>query len=184
VRTSQLCLILAIAGVPAVASAEDVTIKIRAISDAGIGAEIGTIRALDTKDGLRFVPRLKGLSPGEHGLHVHENPRCGNKAADGKTGAGLAAGGHFDPNKTGKHEGPKGAGHKGDLPALAVEPNGEARKSLLAPRLKVADLWGRAIVVHAGGDNYADSPQALGGGGARVACGAIIKARQKPAAKA
>jgi Cu-Zn family superoxide dismutase len=26
-------------------------------------------------------------------------------------------------------------------------------------------------MVHAGGDNYADEPQKLGGGGARVACG-------------
>jgi Cu-Zn family superoxide dismutase len=176
-------LIIAVAGVSAAASAEDITVKVRAISDAGIGADIGTIRAIDTKDGLRLVPRLKGLAPGEHGFHVHENPKCGNTAADGKTGAGLAAGAHFDPDKAGKHEGPKGAGHKGDLPVLAVAANGEARAPVVAPRLKVADLWGRAIVVHAGGDNYADRPQALGGGGARVACGTIVRAKAKTAGK-
>jgi Cu-Zn family superoxide dismutase len=27
--------------------------------------------------------------------------------------------------------------------------------------------------VHAGGDNYADEPQPLGGGGARTACGVV-----------
>jgi len=28
-------------------------------------------------------------------------------------------------------------------------------------------------MIHAGGDNYADQPAPRGGGGARVACGAI-----------
>jgi Cu-Zn family superoxide dismutase len=44
---------------------------------------------------------------------------------------------------------------------------------VVAPRLKVADLKGKAVIVHAGGDNYADQPAALGGGGARIACGAF-----------
>jgi superoxide dismutase, Cu-Zn family len=30
-------------------------------------------------------------------------------------------------------------------------------------------------MIHAGGDNYADQPQPLGGGGARIACGVIGK---------
>ena len=37
----------------------------------------------------------------------------------------------------------------------------------------LADLKGRALMVHAGGDNHADHPMPLGGGGARVACGVI-----------
>jgi Cu-Zn family superoxide dismutase len=28
-------------------------------------------------------------------------------------------------------------------------------------------------MLHAGGDNYADQPAALGGGGARMACGVV-----------
>ncbi|SSP59941.1 Cu/Zn superoxide dismutase [Acinetobacter baumannii] len=28
-------------------------------------------------------------------------------------------------------------------------------------------------MIHAGGDNYSDSPLPLGGGGARIACGVI-----------
>ena len=28
-------------------------------------------------------------------------------------------------------------------------------------------------MIHAGGDNFADTPEKLGGGGARLACGAI-----------
>ncbi len=35
---------------------------------------------------------------------------------EGKAVAAGAAGGHYDPQHTGKHEGPLGAGHLGDLP--------------------------------------------------------------------
>jgi Cu-Zn family superoxide dismutase len=44
---------------------------------------------------------------------------------------------------------------------------------VLAPRLKVADIKGRSLMIHAGGDNYSDLPVKLGGGGARIACGVI-----------
>jgi Cu-Zn family superoxide dismutase len=43
-----------------------------------------------------------------------------------------------------------------------------------AQRLKTSDLAGRAITIHAGGDNYSDNPKKLGGGGARVACGVVV----------
>jgi len=39
--------------------------------------------------------------------------------------------------------------------------------------LKMADLKGRALMIHTGGDNYADQPAPLGGGGVRWACGVI-----------
>ena len=42
-----------------------------------------------------------------------------------------------------------------------------------APRLKVADLKGKSLMIHAGGDNYSDTPAPLGGGGARAACGVV-----------
>lgn len=168
---------MAVIAAPAMGA--DITIKVRAISDAGIGKQIGTIRAVDTRKGLRIVPRLSGLTPGPHGFHVHQNPSCRNKGADGKMGAGLAAGGHYDPAHTAHHEGPMGHGHLGDLPSLTVDEKGVARKSVTVPRLKVADLWGRAIIIHAGGDNYADQPSALGGGGARVACARIVKAKPR-----
>ncbi len=61
----------------------------------------------------------------------------------------------------------------GDLPALVVDNNGVATTAVIAPRLKLADIQGRAIMIHAGGDNYSDSPLPLGGGGARIACGVI-----------
>lgn len=174
--TAWLCA-AALAAAAAPASADDITIRVRAIDASGVGADIGRIRAVDTAKGLRLVPRISGLAPGAHGFHVHQNPHCGNTGPDGRTGAGLAASGHYDPANTGRHEGHGGAGHLGDLPVLTVGAEGKTGGFVTAPRLKVADLWGRAIVIHAGGDNYADQPAALGGGGARVACATIVRTK-------
>ena len=93
--------------------------------------------------------------------------------AGGKSIAAFAAGGHYDPLKTDKHEGPYGDGHLGDLPFLYADKDGKALLPVLAPRLKVADLKGRALMIHAGGDNYSDVPEKLGGGGSRLACGIL-----------
>jgi Cu-Zn family superoxide dismutase len=41
------------------------------------------------------------------------------------------------------------------------------------PHLTVADVKGRSIMIHGGGDNYSDQPAPLGGGGARIACGVV-----------
>lgn len=165
-------IVLTLAAGPALAA--KATITMHAIDASGIGAAIGTIEARDTRQGLELTPKLAGLPVGPHGIHVHQNGNCGTAEQDGKTVPGLAAGGHFDPHASGKHLGPwNEAGHRGDLPALSVNGDGGATEMLLAPHLKVADLKGRAIVIHAGADNYADDPKPLGGGGARIACGVV-----------
>lgn len=139
----------------------------------GVGAEIGTLMLMDTRGGLRVEPALGGLPPGQHGFHLHENPNCGPAMKDGKMQAGLAAGAHYDPHATGKHEGPKGDGHRGDLPVLNVDADGNATEMMHAFRLSVEAVRGRAFVIHEGGDNYSDQPKPLGGGGARIACGVV-----------
>jgi Cu-Zn family superoxide dismutase len=150
----------------------EASVKVHKIDDKGMGEEIGKVYFKDGPKGLIVSPRLKNLPPGPHGFHVHENRNCGPKAGpDGKMVPGLAAGGHYDRDKTGKHEGPDGKGHIGDLPVLTVAADGTAKGSMTASRLKVADLKGRSLVIHAGGDNYSDQPAPLGGGGARIACG-------------
>jgi Cu-Zn family superoxide dismutase len=153
--------------------AGDVAVKISLVNEQGVGKEIGTITAADSKFGLILTPQLNDLAPGLHGFHVHDKPDCSHALKDGKAVAALAAGGHYDPAGTGKHEGPYGNGHLGDLPALYVSSDGKATLPVLAPRLKVDDLKGRSLMIHAGGDNYSDTPAPLGGGGARAACGVV-----------
>jgi Cu-Zn family superoxide dismutase len=151
----------------------DATVQMHMVDAKGVGASVGQVTITESKHGLVFSPSLKGLSPGLHGFHLHQNPSCDPKEQDGKMVAALAAGGHYDPNDTKRHGAPWGDGHLGDLPALYVNAEGNASQSVLAPRLKTSDLAGRSLMVHAGGDNHADHPAPLGGGGARVACGVI-----------
>lgn len=153
------------------AAAAELTVELRAV-DAAAGSH-GSVRISESRYGLVFQPALTGLVPGLHGFHVHENPSCASSIRDGVAVAALAAGGHYDPAKTGRHAEPWGDGHLGDLPPLYVAADGRANVPVLAPRLKLSDLAGRSVMVHAGGDNHADHPQPLGGGGARVACGVI-----------
>jgi Cu-Zn family superoxide dismutase len=153
--------------------AEELVIPMHLIDSAGVGREIGTVKASSSPYGTILTPDLRDLPSGLHGFHVHQNPDCGPGVSDGKKVPGLAAGGHYDPAGAGSHEGPYGNGHLGDLPALYVDANGKASLPVLAPRLKLSDLKGRSLIIHAGGDNYSDSPEKLGGGGARMACGVV-----------
>lgn len=155
------------------ASAAVVTVPMSMVTAEGTGAEVGTIKLQDGSGGVKLILDLHGLPAGEHGLHLHQNPSCQPSTADGKTTPAGAAGPHFDPAATKMHMGPEGAGHLGDLPRVQVGDNGTVKASLTAPRIKsVADMKGHALMLHAGGDNYTDQP-ALGGGGARMACGVV-----------
>jgi len=98
------------------------TITMNAIDANGVGKKIGTLRLSDTKTDLQITPRFTDLPPGCHGFHVHVNPDCGpGNGPSGQPTAGMAAGGHYDPANTGKHLGPNGEGHKGDMPVLTVD---------------------------------------------------------------
>jgi Cu-Zn family superoxide dismutase len=151
----------------------DHTVTMQLADEQGAGRTIGSIVITESRYGVVFTPELSGLQPGVYGFHVHEKPSCAPAEKDGKMVPALGAGPHYDPTGSKKHGTPWGDGHLGDLPALAVSANGNAVNPVLAPRLKLADLKGRSLMIHAGGDNHADHPAPLGGGGARMACGVI-----------
>ncbi len=163
IRTRTLAVALAAVALAAPAAAQT-TVD---IYDTATGMErLGTVTFEDEPGGgVRFTPDLDDILPaGDHGFHAHVNPDCGNSGQD--------AGGHFDPGATGRHEGPEGNGHLGDLPRLSSDA-GRVVTSVVAPRLTLNDVYGRALVIHEGGDNYSDTPASLGGGGARLACGVV-----------
>ena len=126
--------------------------------------DLGTVVFSESPYGLLITPNLNSLPAGLHGFHLHQHPDCG--------GTGMNAGGHYDPANTNSHQGPYGKGHLGDLPVLYVSSDGTANTPTLAPRLKLKNLTGLTLMIHASGDNYSDTPP-LGGGGAREACGVI-----------
>jgi len=168
------CALVTAAGGALAQSTEKLQAPMSLATPSGPGKMIGTVTITESKNGLMFTPALTDLPAGPHGFHVHETGSCGADQKDGKAVPAGAAGGHYDPTASKHHAGPTGDGHMGDLPPLVVGGNGGASVAVTAPRLtKLADVKGKALMIHAGGDNYADKPAPLGGGGARIACGVI-----------
>jgi Cu-Zn family superoxide dismutase len=116
---------------------------------------------------------VRGLTPGEHGIHLHAVGTCAGPDF-------TSAAGHFNPD--GVRHGMQSAegAHAGDLPNLVAPRDGTARYRAASFRVTLepgrASLFdaqgnGRAIVVHAGPDDHRTDP--AGNSGARVVCGII-----------
>ncbi|QJR80493.1 superoxide dismutase family protein [Alteromonas pelagimontana] len=171
INKAAISIAFALSTFSAAHAADNMTVK---MNDLESGKAAGTVEISKSDYGVVFTPSLSGVARGGHGFHVHENGSCESKMKDGKKVLGGAAGGHYDPEKTGKHGYPwTEDNHRGDLPLLYVDKDGNAQHPVLAPRLEMDELKGLALMIHAGGDNYSDSPEKLGGGGARVVCGVI-----------
>ena len=120
-------------------------------------------------DKVKVVVFVQGLkAEQEHGLHIHEKGDC-------SSGAGMSAGGHFNPH--GKPHGhPSSAQrHAGDLPSLKANKRGRANVQVEVDQITVTQgpgsVVGRAVIVHAAPDDYKTQP--TGNAGARLACGVI-----------
>jgi Cu-Zn family superoxide dismutase len=147
-------------------TAHALVVDMKTVDANGNGTSIGTVTIEAAKCGVLITPNLHDLAPGTHGFHIHQFPSCADNA--------MAAGGHLDPKKTELHEGPYvNKSHLGDLPILNVDKDGNARLPTMAPRLTMKDFKDHALMIHLNGDNYSDTPEKLGGGGARIACGVI-----------
>lgn len=152
--------------------ADTLKIPVNKATPEGIGQEIGSVTFVDVPGGMDILVDLMGLTPGQHGMHIHQNPTCAPKEQDGKMVPALAAGGHWDPDNSKMHLGPGKAGHKGDLPFVTANDKGIAQEKLAVKGLSTKEIKEHSLMIHAGGDNYSDNPP-LGGGGARFACGVI-----------
>ncbi len=118
---------------------------------------------------LHVWGEVLGLTPGQHGFHIHEFGDC-------SSGDGTSAGGHFTPQK--KPHGAPTAGkdlhHAGDLGNITADATGKAKFDLMVDFLSLHGMnsvLGRAVVVHAGADDLKSQPS--GDAGSRVACGIV-----------
>jgi len=127
----------------------------------------GKVTFTQVEGGVRVQAELTGLTPGEHGFHVHQYGDCA--AMDGK-----CAGGHFNPTGA-PHGGPESAErHVGDLGNITADASGKAvydRVDKLLALNGPHSIIGRSIIVHAGRDDLTSQPS--GDAGARVGCGVI-----------
>jgi superoxide dismutase, Cu-Zn family len=126
---------------------------------------------------VKVVVHVEGLTPGKHGIHIHENGSCANT-----TVPFGGAGGHFDPGPSGNsNPDTNHPFHMGDLPNLDANPAGvgqleftTSRITLSAGPLSVFDANGSAVIIHQNTD--LGGPGAAGSGisgGLRIACGVI-----------
>jgi len=172
---SMLALLLTAVSAMAGADAGEKTVEMFEATKDGGGAPVGVVVISSGTNGLLFRLALTGMKPmSMHGFHIHANPSCAPAEKKGEMVPALGAGSHWDPEGVGKHAGPTGDGHLGDLPRIEADAEGRIEGTISVPRLSDLNrLAGHALILHAGADNYADSPKKLGGGGARMFCGVI-----------
>jgi len=120
--------------------------------------------------GVLIKVEVTGLPAGEWvAFHVHETGQC-----DHTTGH-ESAGGHFNPDS--KEHGYMVANgpHAGDMPNQYVGEDGSLRAEVFNPMVTLDEgetgIVGRALMVHAGPDDYESQPS--GDAGDRLACGVI-----------
>ena len=124
-----------------VIAAETLVARLHPVSMEGSGVDpskdLGTVSFSAGNTGAVVVDaQVKGLPPGKHGFHIHRDGSCGIGKVNDKDAPGGAAGPHFDPAATGKHLGPDGAGHAGDLPNLEVKSDGTGTLKASTTKIK------------------------------------------------
>lgn len=121
---------------------------------------------------VTFTANIKGLTPGEHAIHIHEKSDCSAPDAS-------SAGGHWNP--TFKKHGKWGSAeyHKGDIGNFIADANGggtitfSTNEWCIGCDDETKNIVGKSIIVHKGADDFTTQP--TGNAGGRVACTAIIK---------
>ncbi|XP_012251672.2 superoxide dismutase [Cu-Zn]-like [Athalia rosae] len=123
-------------------------------------------------EGVRISGKILGLTPGLHGLHVHEK-------GDLRKGC-ASAGPHFNPYMVNHGAPTDPLRHVGDLGNIEVGPDGVANIDGMDHYLTligVRGAIGRALVVHAKPDDFGrggnEDSLKTGSAGERVACGVI-----------
>ena len=141
----------------------------------------GAVRFRESDGGLMVTVSLRGLDPGMHGVHIHENADCGpaDTDGDGTMEPAGAAGGHWDPLGTGEHGEPGDDlddKHLGDLGNVTAKADGTAEATLAIGNYdpNARSVVGHAVIIHSGMDDGETDPG--GESGRRMGCG-IIEAR-------
>lgn len=150
-----------------IASQKSIERAVAIVHPVGDSKVKGIVTFTKVPDGIQIVADVEGLSPGEHGFHVHEHGDCGGEGAS-------AAGGHFNPTNQ-PHGGPDSPHrHVGDFGNLVADDEGRAHYERVDTVIALEgekSIVGRSIMVHADRDDLTTQP--TGASGARIGCGII-----------
>ncbi|MBH25919.1 MAG: superoxide dismutase [Myxococcales bacterium] len=132
----------------------------------GNGAQ-GTVTFTAAPGGLKVKADLKGLPEGQHAYHFHLYGDC---TADDGTSAGT----HFNLNGSSKSP-PEGIKRiTGNLGELKAGADGRATAEAMIEGASLHGRYavlGRAVIVHAKGNDATQPP--IGAAGGRLACGVV-----------
>jgi Cu-Zn family superoxide dismutase len=128
---------------------------------------IGSVAVREANGGVEIRVTAVGLTPGDHGVHLHASPLCDGPAFQ-------TAGGHLNPGaKQHGHQNPAGP-HLGDLGNLRAGTDGGAVGTFTVAGTTIRMLLGNAgiaLLIHAAPDDEKTDPS--GGSGARVGCAVL-----------
>ncbi|WP_096435009.1 superoxide dismutase family protein [Alteribacter populi] len=113
--------------------------------------KIGQVSFYALDDQMVVKAEAKGLEPGFHGFHIHQNGVCEPDAAEGPF---MSAGDHYNPGGTDHSK------HTGDMPPLYVASDSTAflvaKLDRFTPQQLVDDNV--AVIIHEKADNFANIP--------------------------
>ena len=126
----------------------------------------GSVTFTKTSSGIHVTGEITGLTPGEHGFHVHEYGVWSEN--------GMSSGGHFNPTNA-PHAGPDAKKrHVGDMGNITANANGNAAIDIEDSHMSfhgTHSILGRGVVVHEKADDLKSAP--AGNAGGRLAVGVV-----------
>lgn len=128
----------------------------------------GTLTFSQDGKKVKVTGTINGLTPGEHGIHIHEKGDC-------STPDFSSAGNHFNPNNGQHGDFDKKESHMGDLGNLKANKDGKAEINEISEYINLNEILGKAVIIHANVDDLKSQP--AGNSGPRIACGVIEKAK-------
>jgi Cu-Zn family superoxide dismutase len=141
------------------------------------GKAVGLATFTEGSDGVTVKLLIEGLTPGEHGWHLHEHGVCDPSGPE----PFASAGGHWNPTHE-EHGAPTAPHHHvGDFGNFTATADGKAEAEITTKDFTLSgegpttvfDADGTSLIIHAGRDDLTSQPS--GNSGPRFACGVVAE---------